>query len=310
MIRSAPACKRDGTLVAARRRHRDGRRRLRDAVAGGAVARRDPRRRGRTAARTCAIRARAVATNTPPNGAFRGFGAPQTQFATECHLDRIAEQLGIDPVELRRTQRRIARATSRRPARCCARASGAHEVLERTGRARRLDASVAATIETANAQAAASERKGSPDERRQARSVSPRRPPRRAAARRGIGSRSSTTAPGSPAAARTSSVGRGARPHARCAAAHARCEHRDRAGHHHHVRADRRRRARRAGRTRAGRDTGHRPGSRQRTHRGVAHLHGGRRAARAVRDADAASGSSCAAERPLAGRARLRSRGP
>src|SRR6185503_17952715 len=27
------------------------------------------------------IRARAVATNTPPNGAFRGFGAPQTQFA-------------------------------------------------------------------------------------------------------------------------------------------------------------------------------------------------------------------------------------
>ncbi|TMQ47993.1 MAG: xanthine dehydrogenase family protein [Candidatus Eisenbacteria bacterium] len=48
------------------------------------------------------IRARAVATNTPPNGAFRGFGAPQTQFAVECHMDRIAAALGLDPLELRR----------------------------------------------------------------------------------------------------------------------------------------------------------------------------------------------------------------
>ena len=47
------------------------------------------------------IRARAVATHTPPNGAFRGFGAPQTLFATECHMDRIAERLGIDPLALR-----------------------------------------------------------------------------------------------------------------------------------------------------------------------------------------------------------------
>ena len=44
---------------------------------------------------------RAVMTNTPPNGAFRGFGAPQTQFAMEVHLDRIAEALGMDPVRLR-----------------------------------------------------------------------------------------------------------------------------------------------------------------------------------------------------------------
>jgi len=48
------------------------------------------------------IQGRAVFTNTPPNGAFRGFGAPQTQFAVEVHMDRIAEQLGMDPVELRR----------------------------------------------------------------------------------------------------------------------------------------------------------------------------------------------------------------
>ena len=47
------------------------------------------------------IRGRAMMTNTPPNGAFRGFGAPQTQFAIEAHMDRIADQLGIDPVTLR-----------------------------------------------------------------------------------------------------------------------------------------------------------------------------------------------------------------
>jgi CO/xanthine dehydrogenase Mo-binding subunit len=47
------------------------------------------------------IRGRATMTNTPPNGAFRGFGAPQTQFAAEVHIDRIAEQIGIDPVRVR-----------------------------------------------------------------------------------------------------------------------------------------------------------------------------------------------------------------
>ena len=47
------------------------------------------------------IRGRAMMTHTPPNGAFRGFGAPQTQFAIEAHIDRIADQLGIDPVRLR-----------------------------------------------------------------------------------------------------------------------------------------------------------------------------------------------------------------
>ncbi len=47
------------------------------------------------------IAARAVATNTPPNGAFRGFGAPQTQFALEVHMERIAETLGMDPARFR-----------------------------------------------------------------------------------------------------------------------------------------------------------------------------------------------------------------
>jgi CO/xanthine dehydrogenase Mo-binding subunit len=47
------------------------------------------------------IHGRATMTNTPPNGAFRGFGAPQTQFAIEVHMDRIAAQLGLDPVKVR-----------------------------------------------------------------------------------------------------------------------------------------------------------------------------------------------------------------
>jgi CO/xanthine dehydrogenase Mo-binding subunit len=47
------------------------------------------------------IRGRAAMTNTPPNGAFRGFGAPQTQFAGEVHMERVAEALGLDPVRLR-----------------------------------------------------------------------------------------------------------------------------------------------------------------------------------------------------------------
>jgi CO/xanthine dehydrogenase Mo-binding subunit len=48
------------------------------------------------------VTGRTVATNTPPNGAFRGFGAPQTLFAVEVHVERIAAELGIDPVEFRR----------------------------------------------------------------------------------------------------------------------------------------------------------------------------------------------------------------
>jgi len=48
------------------------------------------------------IRSRAVATNAPPHGAFRGFGAPQSVFALERHLDRVAAAVGLAPDELRR----------------------------------------------------------------------------------------------------------------------------------------------------------------------------------------------------------------
>lgn len=41
------------------------------------------------------------ATNTPPNGAFRGFGAPQATFAIERHMDDIANHLGISPLKVR-----------------------------------------------------------------------------------------------------------------------------------------------------------------------------------------------------------------
>jgi CO/xanthine dehydrogenase Mo-binding subunit len=47
------------------------------------------------------IEATAVYTNNPPCGAMRGFGAVQTCFAAEAQLDRLAAELGIDPVELR-----------------------------------------------------------------------------------------------------------------------------------------------------------------------------------------------------------------
>ena len=48
------------------------------------------------------IRAKAVATNTPPQGAFRGFGAPQSLFALERHMDRIAQVIQLSPAEIRR----------------------------------------------------------------------------------------------------------------------------------------------------------------------------------------------------------------
>ena len=51
---------------------------------------------------TVRVQAKAVATNAPPHGAFRGFGAPQSLFAVERHMDRIAKVVGISPAEIRR----------------------------------------------------------------------------------------------------------------------------------------------------------------------------------------------------------------
>jgi len=48
------------------------------------------------------IHSRAVATNVPPHGAFRGFGAPQSIFALERHMDKVAQAVGLSPEEFRR----------------------------------------------------------------------------------------------------------------------------------------------------------------------------------------------------------------
>jgi CO/xanthine dehydrogenase Mo-binding subunit len=47
------------------------------------------------------LEATALYTNNPPCGAMRGFGAVQTCFAAEAQMDKLADELGIDRVELR-----------------------------------------------------------------------------------------------------------------------------------------------------------------------------------------------------------------
>lgn len=42
-------------------------------------------------------------TNTPPNGAFRGFGAPQAFFSMESHMENIAKQINIDIIKVKKT---------------------------------------------------------------------------------------------------------------------------------------------------------------------------------------------------------------
>ena len=48
------------------------------------------------------LEVKAVYTNSIPGGSMRAPGDPQSMFASECHVDMIAEALGIDPIELRR----------------------------------------------------------------------------------------------------------------------------------------------------------------------------------------------------------------
>lgn len=47
------------------------------------------------------VKGKALATNTVPTGAFRGFGAPQSFFAIEMHMDHIAKHIGINPLALK-----------------------------------------------------------------------------------------------------------------------------------------------------------------------------------------------------------------
>ena len=99
-VRITSGCDRDGTLRAVS---------IRIVLDGGAYVTLSPVVLSRGALHAAgayrwehvAIEAQAVATNTPPNGAFRGFGAPQTIWAMERHMDRIARTLRLDPLALR-----------------------------------------------------------------------------------------------------------------------------------------------------------------------------------------------------------------
>lgn len=48
------------------------------------------------------IDSRAVYTHSVPGGAFRGFGGPQGLFVAETQMNKIAEALGMDPIEIRK----------------------------------------------------------------------------------------------------------------------------------------------------------------------------------------------------------------
>ena len=56
---------------------------------------------GNAAAPNIRYRADVVYTNTPPAGAFRGYGVPQGYLPLEVHMERIARHLGLDPVDFR-----------------------------------------------------------------------------------------------------------------------------------------------------------------------------------------------------------------
>lgn len=47
------------------------------------------------------LKGEGMGTNMFPSCAFRGFGAPQTIFAIETHLDHLARHLGVDPLEFK-----------------------------------------------------------------------------------------------------------------------------------------------------------------------------------------------------------------
>ena len=212
------------------------------------------------------IRARATRTNTPPNGAFRGFGAPQTEFAAETHLNRIAERLELSPLEIRR--RNVYRLGDTTPTGQVLRESVAgEEVLERA------------------AEAAEFERLRDPNRARAARPDGVRHDPRLAVADRAPARRQRHRARARLARRGVHRLGRGQARVGRLARADRRGPHpdphrldRDGPGHQDDLPAARRRRARRRLRRRRDRAPGHGHRPRQRADGRVAHRDGRRRA--------------------------------
>jgi CO/xanthine dehydrogenase Mo-binding subunit len=103
-VRIKSGVKRDGTLVA---------REAEVLMDTGAYADNGPRVAKRAISRMlgpykldhCKVDVLALYTNTVPAGSMRSIGGPQSIWAVECHMDRIAERVGIDPLEYR--QRRL-----------------------------------------------------------------------------------------------------------------------------------------------------------------------------------------------------------
>ena len=137
------------------------------------------------------IHSRVVATNTPPNGAFRGFGAPQTEFAAEMQVNRVAEALGMSPLELRR--RYVYRPGDTTPTGQVLRDSVAgEEVLERAAEASEFE-----RVRERTAPSAGSSGRGRGSSRRRRSTAGAIGPPT------GSGSRWPGTGRGSPARARS-----------------------------------------------------------------------------------------------------------
>ncbi len=105
IVRHRTGCRRRRPTRGPGHRGRDGRRRVlhADARSSCRAARSTPA--GRTPARTSGSGPGPWPRTRRPNGAFRGFGAPQTEFAAEMQVNRIAEALGMSPLELRRRWR-------------------------------------------------------------------------------------------------------------------------------------------------------------------------------------------------------------
>ena len=107
------------------------------------------------------IRARATRTNTPPNGAFRGFGAPQTEFAAEVQMGRLAEALGLSPLDIRR--RNLYRIGDETPTGQVLRESvAAEEVLERAAEAAEFEGVRRRTMKARSRRAGSGHVPGSP----------------------------------------------------------------------------------------------------------------------------------------------------
>ena len=217
------------------------------------------------------------------NGAFRSFGAPQTLFAIESHMDRIAGELGMDPLALRRMNA-VKLGDVTRPGRCSG-GVGSHEVLERTAK-RAKYAEKRARYERENAAAEAAEHAGRS-----------RRTDAGCAAASAW--RSRCTAPASRQRRVEAQLARGARPDRGRPSVRAHLEHRDRAGHEHRVRADRRRGARHSARAGDRARARHRPRAGQRPDGRLAHADGRGRADREVREEDGEARAF--AEHPIEG---------